>query len=593
MITRIKNMYNFYNLSLFLCLVIWVQSLTVIAQHPSIKFNLNEVPFSFYNAGVSIRYNDRGELVVQDVSGNSRMGEGVIFSMLKKTNNKFELLSALAKPEKVSINKGDTLLLETCFQSSKIIRMRGTSPDICFKVDNGVIIDSVFANKIKLHRTYRYGTSYFDISILEGEMTLKDSIIYFKLNRNGIFDVAITSPINENEIVFCPPLKFDDCLKHSAETFHNWSNNLLNNKVEIDNTAVKASYVMWSAVLAPAGHLKRSTMLMSKNTMHFVWSWDHCFNALACSYNLPELAWDQFITVFDEQMPNGQLPDMIGRGRMEIEHVKPPIHGWMLRLMMNNMTLSDYKLLEAYDKISLWTNFWLKFRDSNNNGIPEYLHGNDSGWDNGTEFDVDAKPSIKLYRESANLCAFLIIQMDVLHDIALLLNKSEEAEKWKIQSDKLLHLMISNLWVQNRFRTIRVDNNTWNSESKSLMAYLPIVLGNKLPKEITNVLVKELSNDGYLTPWGLATEIPNTKLYESDGYWRGPIWAPSTFIIVKGLEGINEDKLAAQIALRFCNLCEKHGFAENFNAVTGEGLRDKAYTWTASIYLLLKHSFNK
>ena len=34
-------------------------------------------------------------------------------------------------------------------------------------------------------------------------------------------------------------------------------------------------------------------------------------------------------------------------------------------------------------------------------------------------------------------------------------------------------------------------------------------------------------------------------------------------------------------------MCEGSGFAENFDALTGEGLRDRAYTWTASAYLLL------
>ncbi|MDX2711266.1 hypothetical protein PV385_05350, partial [Streptomyces stelliscabiei] len=38
---------------------------------------------------------------------------------------------------------------------------------------------------------------------------------------------------------------------------------------------------------------------------------------------------------------------------------------------------------------------------------------------------------------------------------------------------------------------------------------------------------------------------------------------------------------------RFRTLCETHGFAENFDALTGTGLRDRAYTWTASSYLLL------
>ena len=33
------------------------------------------------------------------------------------------------------------------------------------------------------------------------------------------------------------------------------------------------------------------------------------------------------------------------------------------------------------------------------------------------------------------------------------------------------------------------------------------------------------------------------------------------------------------------------GFAENFDAVSGEGLRDRAYTWTASAFLAMAHEY--
>ncbi|WP_423739437.1 MGH1-like glycoside hydrolase domain-containing protein [Cryobacterium zongtaii] len=75
--------------------------------------------------------------------------------------------------------------------------------------------------------------------------------------------------------------------------------------------------------------------------------------------------------------------------------------------------------------------------------------------------------------------------------------------------------------------------------------------------------------------------------YEADGYWRGPIWAPSTAIIEDGLRRAGQVGLADLISERFRGLCERSGFAENFDALTGEGLRDRAYTWTASCYLTL------
>ena len=33
------------------------------------------------------------------------------------------------------------------------------------------------------------------------------------------------------------------------------------------------------------------------------------------------------------------------------------------------------------------------------------------------------------------------------------------------------------------------------------------------------------------------------------------------------------------------------GFAENFDAMTGEGLRDRSYTWTASAFLTMCHEY--
>ena len=46
-------------------------------------------------------------------------------------------------------------------------------------------------------------------------------------------------------------------------------------------------------------------------------------------------------------------------------------------------------------------------------------------------------------------------------------------------------------------------------------------------------------------------------------------------------------ELADEVSARFRATCEKSGFAENFDALTGQGLRDRAYTWTAAAYLLL------
>lgn len=92
-----------------------------------------------------------------------------------------------------------------------------------------------------------------------------------------------------------------------------------------------AVYVLWSAMVRPAGMLTRPAVLMSKHWMDKVWSWDHCFNAIALAGGAPDLAWDQFLLPFDHQDETGGLPDSVSHSEVLYNFVKPPIHGWAIR----------------------------------------------------------------------------------------------------------------------------------------------------------------------------------------------------------------------------------------------------------------------
>ena len=58
-------------------------------------------------------------------------------------------------------------------------------------------------------------------------------------------------------------------------------------------------------------------------------------------------------------------------------------------------------------------------------------------------------------------------------------------------------------------------------------------------------------------------------------------------ILVYGLRDAGELEFANLIAKSFCDMAAQNGMAENYNALTGECLRDKAYTWTSSVFLIL------
>ncbi|GAA3441342.1 amylo-alpha-1,6-glucosidase [Planomonospora venezuelensis] len=331
-----------------------------------------------------------------------------------------------------------------------------------------------------------------------------------------------------------------------------------------------AAYVVWSATVRPAGFVTRPAVLMSKHWMDKVWSWDHCFNAIALSRGLPELAWDQFRLPFDHQDAAGALPDSVAHSEILYNFVKPPVHGWALRRLPPAPDPAG-----TYRSLERWTAFWLDARRTPGRELPHYQHGNDSGWDNATTFDPERVV------ETADLAAFLVLQM---RELARLAPDPGASARWTGQADRMRDALLSELWDGERFVARGAHSGrTW--AGSSLLDLIPIVLGEELPRPVRAALASRIER--HLTAFGPATELPASEHYQDDGYWRGPIWAPSTVLIEDGLRRSGYPELADDVGARFRALCEKSGFAENFDARTGEGLRDRAYTWTASAYLIL------
>lgn len=240
---------------------------------------------------------------------------------------------------------------------------------------------------------------------------------------------------------------------------------------------------------------------------------------------------------------------------------------------------------QLYGPLARWTEWYLRYRDDDLDGIPQYHHGNNSGWDNATPFKIGVP------LESPDLCAYLVLQMETLAKLAEAMNNLEEAESWQRRATALLQNMLEHFWQDDHFVALRSGDHLV-ADTESLFLFLPIVLGLRLPAGVRSELLQGLTKPGrFITEYGLATESPQSPDYRPDGYWRGPIWAPSTFMIVEGLSACGEQELARSLALKFCDLCTENGFAENFDALTGAGLRDRAYSWTASVFLVLGHEY--
>jgi hypothetical protein len=348
-------------------------------------------------------------------------------------------------------------------------------------------------------------------------------------------------------------------------------------------TAQRASYITWSSFVPASGNFWTPTMLMSKRNMLNAWNWDNYFNSWAMGLRRPELAWDMYQLHFNHQNEEGALGDGINEMKLGFTYTKPPVHGIVLNNLMHYGAVGDAALRRIYPKLVQATNWWFQYRDDDGDMICQYHHGNDSGWDDASLFDLE--PPI----ESPDLSALLVTQLRVLEKAARRLGLPGDARDHRDTAERLLETLLRHNVRDYRF-TAPQDGTHTTGPLSSLLLRVPVVLGRLLPVEVLDALCADL-NDGkqFLGAHGLATESMSSPEFIPDGYWRGPAWAPATMLIIYGLIDAGRTELAEKLARRFCDTCRKSGFAECFNPITGEPLHDRGYTWTASVFIILAH----
>lgn len=346
----------------------------------------------------------------------------------------------------------------------------------------------------------------------------------------------------------------------------------------------EAGFVCWSNTVRPRGNFRRPAIVMSKHTMSNVWPWDNCFNAMALCDSHPELAWDQIRVVTDHQDRWGALPDGINPNQVQWTFCKSPVYGYSYRYFLEHnpgFFAEPARLAEGYEIISRLSNWWLNTRRLPDRPLVYMAHGNE-GFDTSTMF-IEGCPL-----EGPDVNAYLCDQTDALSTMAEKLGKPDESAAWREVSDDLLENLVSDLWNPElgQFVSRRYDGKEVRCDSSQML--IPIILGKRLPEPVIASLLERVR--AFVTPHGLATELPTSPYYEPDGHCRGSIWAPPTFFIGNGCRAVGHAELADEIERKYLAMLSKEGFYECFDALEGTAQRELAYSWTANVFMMFAKS---
>ncbi len=352
---------------------------------------------------------------------------------------------------------------------------------------------------------------------------------------------------------------------------------------EYEEVKKLASYICWSSVVSPLDFIKRDTMLMTKNILCYSWAFEIWLCALSLSETDKDLAYDQLMSLFDHQNAYGGIPQFINDTTHNDSFQMPPNIGWVLLKMFDRgIPFSTEQLNELYCKISAYTHYWLNFMDDDSDGICGYHHPCDSSNDNSTVFRKTAGVT------TPDLSTYLILQMDALKLLAQKTGRRYEEKYWDKLADTTTQKLLDTLFDEDHLPFALGTYTREKIYASTPFLYTPLMLGSRLPAAYREAMITALKSGNYITEYGLASEDLQSKYYESNGFFRGPVWWTQILSTVDGLKNCGEEALSKELARKYMDLAKNSGvMAECYEATTGKPLCNLGYVSTAATFMIL------
>ena len=415
----------------------------------------------------------------------------------------------------------------------------------------------------------------------------EDTRFIFRPDENGRLDLAVHA-YRSNAWKLEEYPAFDDCVASLETEFAAYLQNAPELPEEYRDARVLMAYLIWSHILPSDG---TELIYMNKGIHRCTSSWQQCYHAMG-QYRDPHFAWELLLSVFRWQDDYGMLPDMLHDCYRSFGGTKPPFHGVALEFLKDYTDFSfasrkDFCTL--YEGLSKWVYWWLSYRDTDEDGIAQYDTADESGWDDTSFFRLGGPTA------APDLATYLILAMDHLAALAQKLGRFYEAREWKARADRMLRQTLEFFWNGERFDARTSATHEWVN-SGSVMQFIPLLLGKRLPQEVRDKMARMLSQENvWLTPYGLAGERLDSDHYHDTGWSAGPILAPAQLLVILGLRFSGKDDLAKEAAGRYCRALRAANFPMVMNARTGEDVSEGRWgerypnrmPWTAVVFLIL------
>ena len=437
------------------------------------------------------------------------------------------------------------------------------------------------------------------------EFTISQTFIFkeyswndeLKSIQNTVFETVITSRKNEKSS------QLQLLIENKKEEFSEdiYSEVLAKSQLTLQNN--------WRI---PAGEIKHEGLFPSYHYKWFngFWSWDSWKHAVGLSYYNTELAKKQMKLMFEFQNADGFVADCVYRDTSIEKHnyrdTKPPLSVWAVaKIYEKDQDIQFIKYM--YPKLKLYHEFWYKKRDHDQDGLCEYgsTDGSliaakwESGMDNAIRFDnskivKNGDNAYSIDQESVDLNAYLYAEKLYLAQLATVLHKNEDAQKFTKEAEVLKTKIQSQFYDVNDgwFYDTTLDGKTF-IKGEGSEGWTALWANAATQKQAEAAKNKMMNPNKFYTKVPFQTmSADHEKFNPLKGYWRGPNWLDQAYFGVKSLRNYGFHKDADKATIQILKgaegiLGKGKSIRENYHPLTGKGLNAQNFSWSAAHIIML------
>ena len=201
-------------------------------------------------------------------------------------------------------------------------------------------------------------------------------------------------------------------------------------------------------------------------------------------------------------------------------------------------------------------------------------------WFNGVESGTDNNPAVtdapSQTTEGVDLQSYIYREYKALAYLARKLDEPADATMYDEKADALKALVQRLMWSEQ-------DGSYWNIDSRSHQFvkiktwtnFVPLWAGIATAAQAERMIPVLLDPAQFWSPHGVRTLSKDEKLYDpAKGYWRGPVWILSNYLMMHALLKSGHRNEALELAdtterLLIADFQETGGMNENYNPETG------------------------